>query len=210
MDNNTCWENPNEAVYKAMLDGARGISWPKLEQSWHWPVLNSLLHLADEMHIVGSVLDFGCGAGALGLVQWMNHKTYVGCDKREILRNVAYPFWRENGKSPEFYFLSHSQLAWNLYDLVVFNAFFDVLEAPIEMLTYWLSRVNCMAIIHRQWVTDKPTYVETQASYGGYTYISHINREEFNQTVKDLGFQFVQTLESGIGPDNISCLIKRV
>ena len=208
IDKNTCWYN--EECYEQMIAGATGKLWPVLEKSGHWPILKELLgaipaNKDNKMWL----LDIGCGAGCLGQTEIVKERYhYIGADLMDVIHNVAQKV------NPIGTYLHVDILNSDLKfipqygEVVVMNAFIDVMQHPVDTLIDIIDKCPNYVIIHRQFVYGGPTKVKQQSSYGGFTYISNISEVEFNNAIRH--FKVLRKLSTGLGKDNYSYLLQRV
>jgi len=204
-DKSTCWYQ--EDCHEEMIRGARGELWPVLEKSSHWPILAGLISAATGKKKT-SLLDIGCGAGCLGQTEIVKDRVnYTGVDLPDVIKNVAIKTNPDNQyisiditTTKALSFIYH-------YNVVVMNAFIDIMHEPVNTLIDVIDNCSNYVIIHRQFVTDGPTMVKKASSYGGFTFISHINRLEFNNAVSH--FKVIKEVGTGLGKDNYSYLLKR-
>ena len=146
IDTTTCWYDSNECP-EYMILGAQGKFWPVLEKSSHFPVLKSLLEQIPEECI--TLVDVGCGAAELSRV--VDRFFYVGADLENIIEKVARKMYPHRkyvsfdiyGGPEEAKFVSD-------YDVVVMNAFIDVLQYPLVGLKNILTNAQNYVILHRQ------------------------------------------------------------
>ena len=202
----TCWYR--EVCHEEMIKGADGTLWPVLEESGHWPVLKELIDTIPKTRIKRKLLDIGCGGGALGSIKMIKKRfCYTGVDLPKVIINVAKKV------NPDNTYLQHDLTSGEglsfiaHYDVVVMNAFIDIMQHALDMLYDISDKCTNYVIIHRQFITNGSTRVKTQGSYGGYTFISYINKVEFNRAMAH--FKLVKRLETGLGKDNYSFLFKR-
>lgn len=213
VDNTTCWYR--EDCDFEMVRGANGVLWPVLEKSGHWPVLKNLLEIVMSINKTPGktdklqLLDIGCGAGALGNTDIVKENFhYYGLDLKHVIENVAYKC------NPGRTYIQSDILNQSNYknislfgEVVVMNAFIDVMQYPITTLEAILPNCFKFVVIHRQFLTDEATFVEKKDSYGGKTYISHINKLEWNEQFRH--FKLIKQVETGLGKDNYSFLYQR-
>lgn len=104
-----------------------------------------------------SLIDLGCGNKAIAPL----FDNYHGIDL------------------PMFDAYKDSMIFIKDYDVVLMNAFIDVMEEPIKILEKVFKKASNYIILHRQEFTDYSTTVDMRDAYGGWTWHSKINREEF-------------------------------
>ena len=194
-----CWY---EDCYEEMKKGVRGESFPKLINSDHYPVLNSLFKECN----FSKLLDIGCGGG--GLSEVVNGEYYTGVDLPSIIENVAEKLF------PNTRFIKCNALVDDLsfikkYDLIVMNAFIDVLQNPIEVLNKILNHSSGDIIIHRQVFTDDITHTTKHYSYGGFAYHSIINRNEFTNLLKQKNYKIVLLEQTYKNDDTYSLILRK-
>ncbi len=206
-DKSTCWYNSQ--CHEEMIKGANGELWPVLEKSSHWPVLKELLNIIPCDDKKKWLLDLGCGAASLGNTHIVKKRFhYMGVDLSDVIINVA-----RKVNPVQTYLHSdivNSDLKYiKIYgEVVVMNAFIDIMHDPLDMLYNILENCVKHVIIHRQFVIGGPTMVKKASSYGLWTYISYINEIEFNNAIRH--FKVVKKIGTGLGADNYSYLLERV
>ena len=182
IDTSTCWYD-DDTCPKQMIQGAKGYLWPILEKSDHFPILDSLIRTIDEG--CTSLLDVGCGAAEISRIY--SQYFYVGADLKNIIQNVSRRI------HPEKRYISFDIYADTCefisdFDIVVMNAFIDVLEMPIFGLEAVLKNATKYVVLHRQEVDEKQTRVIKNPSYGGVTY-QIINVKTVSQAGIDLSYE---------------------
>ena len=131
-----------------MIKGSTGELWGKrLEQSDHFAVLNNLLEAAGQ---TGSLIDLGCGAGDVTRA-WKGE--YTGVDLDWVIEKVDATVESTIRKLPSA-------------DVVLMNAFLDVLENPHDVFDMIMTLNINKIIVHRQRLTQDQAYYETRGSYG--------------------------------------------
>lgn len=137
------------------------------------------------------VMDVGCGTAQISLLFDEKHFTYEGCDLAHTLRYCAmywHPHYEYSIFSAE---LSHYYFLRN-YDIVVANAFIDVMQHPLAILEKVLANSTKYVILHRQEISaTKPTHTTIQPSYGNFTHHSIINKIDFFDLLKKYNFEII-------------------
>ena len=172
-----CWANKES--YLKMLDGARGIIFPRLLDSDHVGILNELINLANPQNLI----DLGCCSAEASLLA----KTYkyTGADLAEVIENVSKIMHPEldyvafDAYNSDFQFLKD-------YDVILMNAFIDVLENG-DVVFDKILKNSKKVILHRQSIADK-TYYEIKDSYGAKTYKFLYDKNDFENTLKRNNF----------------------
>jgi hypothetical protein len=192
----TCWYD-SAKVPEQMLLGAKGVLWPVLEKSDHFPVLDSLISEAKEGAF--TLLDLGCGAADLSRLY--PNFYYTGADLPNIIKEVSMKMHPQNSYIP-FDIYEDSPEFIKDYDVIVMNAFIDVLEKPTLCLSKILTFSPKYVILHRQAFSDKrETHLYRYPSYGGVdSYQSVINRDEFSKLLEEREFEIVKELPLHYGP----------
>lgn len=188
IDKTTCWYN--ESNCKVALGYASKLGLDNVAYPY---VLNGLVSLAIENDKKLNVLDIGCGSAALQTMDIIkNNFEYCGVDMPltiDNISNVMYP----NANYIKCDIVEETDLGFiGFYDLVIMNAVIDVMQHPIEVLAKILSFAKKDVIIHRQRITYKNTFVEKHPSYGGETFCSIINEDDFRAVVWDNSFEIVK------------------
>tara|TARA_R110000824_G_scaffold326953_5_gene513892 strand:- start:895 stop:1542 length:648 start_codon:yes stop_codon:yes gene_type:complete len=205
----SCWYNQIKTP-EEMVRGATGILWPVLEESTHFPILKRMLQAIPESLV--SLLDVGCGAGDVSRI--CGTLFYLGADMPHILEHVARQvnpparYKNFNAYEDDFGFMRN-------YDIILMNAFVDVLEFPLEVLEKVLENCEGYIILHRQSISNNsPTCVITADSYGGWTHRSIINMGDFDTLLQKYQFAIVkeQIVQSSPDTKNVemSFLIKKI
>ena len=134
IDKKTCWYNTAKSS-EMMIRGAAAElpGWKRLEHSDHFPALKSLVDELQGECI--TLLDVGCGAAEVSRVF---NFFYVGADLDDVIKNVSrkvhpskrYIAFDIYDERQDLDFLSE-------YDIILMNAFIDVLQHP----AYGLRRI---------------------------------------------------------------------
>lgn len=198
-DTTTCWYS--EKSHEMMLRAAKGEFWTILEDCDDFQVLKGFLE-----KVAGSekkkLLDIGCGGARTQITDVVKkHFHYTGLDLPDVIENVAKKF------CPDGNYIKcniEKEGPINLqflraFDVVVMNAFIDVMQFPLEILNRILSFNVRHVIIHRQKMTDGVSLVERNPSYGGETYCSILNETAFRLAYEAYHYKCIQRKWSKIG-----------
>lgn len=156
----------------------------------HFSVFSELLSLTNEKYI--SLLDVGCGTAMLS--KYCKDYFYAGADLPHILKGCAmrnYPdiCYHNCDMIEDDLFWIHS------FKIIVMNGVLDIMQHPLEMLDKILESSCRHVIIHRQEITEEGNTVSHQnGSYGGYTYHSIINRNDFNKIIDKNSFEIIKEI----------------
>ncbi len=204
IDTTTCWYD-NDKCPDQMILGATGHLWPTLENSDHFPVLDALMNTVDSECV--SLLDIGCGAADLSRIY--PEYFYTGVDLKNIIENVAMRMHPDKSYiNFDIYADSEKCDFISSFDIVVMNAFIDVLEFPVYGLENVLKHASKYVILHRQEVDGQETRVIKNPSYGGLTYHSIINRDDFEGLLAEYSFEIVN--EAAIIQNLKSFLLRKI
>ena len=184
IDVTTCWYN--DTCPEQMIKGAKGILWPVLEKSDHFPVLDLLMQNIDDSCL--TMLDIGCGAAELSRIY--SNYFYVGADLKNIILDVSMKMHPEKRYISFDIYKDDCKFVAD-YDIVVMNAFIDILEYPIFGLEAILKHAKKYIILHRQEIDNNLTRVIKNSSYGGTTYHSIINKKDFNDLLDKYNFDII-------------------
>lgn len=142
------------------------------------------------------VLDIGCGNAKVSTI--ISNRKYTGLDLSyniETMCETSYSnlnFIKCNIIKDNISFISK-------YNIILLNAFIDVMNQPIFILDKILNYCTKYIIIHRQEIVDTETQITTNASYNGYTHHSELNRNDFNNILKKNNIIIVKEVDAGIG-----------
>jgi SAM-dependent methyltransferase len=177
----TCWHD-HSTTPSQMIAGAKGQLWPKLSESGHAATLIKFIKLANKT----SILDLGCGAAELNTILPEEY-AYCGADLPHIIDLVArklHPdlhYIKCDIEQDDINFLSN-------YDLIVMNAFIDVLDRPLQVLDKILCNATGSVLLHRQEIGNR-TMIEVNDSYGGKTFKSILSRSELDDVIGKYGYK---------------------
>jgi len=199
MDKNTCWYdtktitdemNRNYPVYLNLMPETEHVAAITKQ-------INFLSQIENYRKL--SVIDLGCGTAQISLLFPADYFKYEGADLSHILNYCAKKWHPEHEYFP--FDVELSNYHWlKAYDVILVNAFIDVMEHPIEVLKKVLSNAKKYVIVHRQEISaTKPTQVIKNDSYGGYTYHSIINENDWNTLLKEYNFTCIQHKTCGFG-----------
>ena len=174
---NICWEN-DYCVTEMNRFYDKHLK--TREHTGHLDVVKDFLKSIEYRKLI----DLGCGTAVLSeFVLW-----YEGADLPHIIEGCAkrnYPnlrYHNVNAETDPLNFLTD-------YDVVVMNALLDVMSDPLTILKKVLNVSKKYVVIHRQEITvSGKTHYTINDSYGGRTYHSIINRNDFIATVQGAGF----------------------
>ena len=172
MDIKECWYK--KTVYQNMIDAANKR--PLLE-TYQGQLLKDLIKLTEYR----ACLDIGCGTAQISEVI----HNYKGLDLFDIVSNVSMQTYPKNQYLMTDIVSHEEPSIIEGFDLVIMSAFIDVMENPLEVLRPILKYCRNYVILHRQEFTDKPTYSIKNSSYGGWTWHSVINLQEFDEVIKE-------------------------
>jgi hypothetical protein len=181
----TCWYDFNTTP-KKMLEGARGKLWPVLEKSDHFPILDELVNvMLKQCSNCTSLAEVGCGAADFQRV--FTNFFYTGVDLPHIIDRVA-KVHMPMGRYIKADIYKSDVKFLKEYDVVLMNAFIDVMEYPLIALAKVLKNSKKYVILHRQRLTQDKTHVVRNSSYGGQTFQSVINYFDFVEVLGAAGF----------------------
>jgi trans-aconitate methyltransferase len=163
-----CWNDPD---YNIWIDKLK--KYPPLRETEHGRELYRLINRIDDSD--STLLDLGCGSAEIS--SWVKAQ-YTGADLPNVIRNISKKF------NPELDYIyiditNHKGKLLKGFDIIVMNAFIDVMEDPLKILDKVLSSAKKYVILHRQHFTGNKTYVEKRKSYGKETFHSIINIDDF-------------------------------
>lgn len=192
-----CWHNPqliveemnrNYPVYKEIMD-----------QTFHVHSLKSIITFLSQIENNKklSIADIGCGTAQISLLFEKHKFTYEGFDLPHTIEHCALKWHPENDYSIfdaqqfNYEFLSK-------YDCILANAFIDVIQNPLHILNQILTHAKKYVIIHRQEISDsKLTQTTENPAYGGTTIHTIINRDDFNNLLKQNKFTIIKHKSCG-------------
>ncbi len=184
----TCWYD-KKTTPKQMILGAQGVLFPILEHSDHFSILKTLVSHIPKM---SSIVELGCGAAEFSRV--FPEYFYIGADLPHIVNAVS------RAVNPSNTYITFDIYKDNIdfveeYDVVLMNAFIDVLEKPLECFEKVLM-MSRKIILHRQLFSEyKSTSIKLNPSYGGTTYQSIINFIEFENMLDIYHFKIEQHIK---------------
>lgn len=184
MDDKICWTD--EGCISQMV--SKHLFNPHLIETAHGQVLKEIS--SDLSHY--KCIDIGCGAGASQVF----FDDYTGADLPVIIDQLSKVV------NPDLDYIKCDFQKDNLefigeYDVVLMNAFIDVLKNPLEMLHKILKHSSKYIILHRQEFSNEPTSIQVSNSYGGITHHSIINCKEFDEVLTNYDFEVIKELSCG-------------
>ncbi len=165
----------------------------------HIKVLLELFNTISEKDLL--VIDVGCGTASSSEIVTSIGFEYMGFDLPHIIENCAkrnYPNYQyiKGSIDSHYDYLGYA-------DILLLNAFIDVMEHPIISLDKILSVAENYVIIHRQEISEtKETHSVINESYGGVTFHSIINRNDFNNILDHYNFEIVKELNCDFAWEN--------
>lgn len=190
IDKTTCWYN-SEICPNQMVLGATGKLFPKLEHSDHFSVLQRLIDKYLFHSSIRTVFDLGCGSGDVGRLFGAS-LFYSGGDLPHIIENVAKVV-NPTGRFQYVDVINDDLSFLKSFDLVLMNAFIDVMQHPLEVLQKVLKSCQNFVLIHRQSLSIKhSTHVVKHPSYGSFSYQSIIAEEDFRSICDSEGFEEIK------------------
>lgn len=200
VDNSTCWYD------KDLYTSVNSITAkePDLIEVKHGSVLKELFDLIPMSE--KTVLDIGCGnAKAHTLI---GARQYTGLD----LPNNVDTIGKVNYSELDFIkcdIIFEDNLSFiNDYDIILMNAFIDVMEFPFAVLHKVLKEAKNYVIIHRQEIINSETEIKVNPSYTGVTYHTLLHRGAFNMILDDCGFEITHEIDAGFGGNWRSFLLQ--
>ena len=189
-----CWHD-DKITPEKMVNGALGQlpGWKVLEKSDHFTILKQSI---DYCKTKGNkLLDLGCGAGEVGRV--FNNFDYTGADLSNIIENVSKKI-NPNLKYTVFDVYDIDLCSFiKEYDIVLLNAVIDILERPLEGLNNVLKNSQGYVVIHRQNITNIETHIKITDAYGGKSFQSYINRDDFYNTISINNYRIREVFKWG-------------
>jgi len=199
MEEVICWHdkktiidemNRNYPVYKNLMNETTHISVFKNH-------VNRIMNAEVEKQLV---MDIGCGTAQISLLFDKQKFEYEGCDLPHILQYCAQHWHPENIYLIFNATLSHYYFLRN-YDIIVANAFIDVMEHPLAVLEKILQNAKKIRYFTpaRNFTYQANTHTLIKPSYGNFTHHSVINKLDFYQLLKDYNFEVIQQHTCGFG-----------
>ena len=69
------------------------------------------------------------------------------------------------------------------FEIILMNALLDVLDKPLDALNRVVGVAREYIVIHRQEFTYNPTSISKEPAYGGWTFHSRINWDDFQEVI---------------------------
>ena len=169
-----CWHttqvvdemNRNYPVYLNIMD-----------ETEHIQVLKKQINIIPFKHYRQKVLDIGCGTAQISKLFNHYHFEYQGADLPLVIDYCAKK-WHPNYTYFQFNEINDLPLA--NYDVILMNAFIDVMEHPLQQLEKVLANAKNYVILHRQEFDNVgPTRTTINDSYNAQTFHSIINQSDF-------------------------------
>jgi hypothetical protein len=184
-ENEFCWLNAES--YPKMLDGARGILFPKLLDSDHVGTLKKLISLAKPKKMI----DLGCCSAEASLLA--ENFEYVGADLEEVIKNVSKVM------HPEITYIPFDAYATDFnfikdYDTILMNAFIDALKDGEQIFDKVLTAAPSKIILHRQCIRKESELNLLPSAYNGKTYQCVFSIGSFKTSLAKNNFKIKQQL----------------
>lgn len=201
-----CWHTPevihemnkNYPVYLELMNQTEHISALKNQINY---ILAALPWQKLAYGFKTKVIDLGCGTAQISKLFDREQWEYTGADLPQIIEGCA-KLWH-----PEHNYVAadltkanvfDNEIELRMYDVILMNAFIDVMDDPIVVLDRVLSKAKGYVILHRQeFVLLSPTIVTQNDSYNAKTYHSKINMKEFLELLKKHNFEHSSVLSCG-------------
>jgi trans-aconitate methyltransferase len=183
--NEICWSNSES--YTKMLEGARGILFPKLLNSDHVGILKQLISEAKPR----KMLDLGCCSAEVSLLA--DNFEYTGADLENVINNVSKVMHPEvsyisfDAETTDFKFIKD-------YDTILMNAFIDVLKDGDRVFDKVLSEARSKVILHRQCIRKESELNILSSPYNGKTYQYVLSISSFKSILQKNNFKIKQQL----------------
>ena len=153
----TAWFN------KSILpDAMVNSGFKPLHQSDHFEALDECFKMAEG----NSLLDLGCGIAEAGST--FTDYSYTGADLPHIIENAA----RKKNPDLNFIYFEAGEDNYDFvgeYDIVLMNSFISEVPDWYRILSHVLSNAKKYIIIHRQEITDEPTFLQNYKTYANLT-----------------------------------------
>lgn len=189
----SCWYKNNG--HKSMVDVVVNKKWPALESSVHFPALKELIN---ESKTKGKLLDIGCGSAELQNTSVVKNFYYYGLDIPDVIDNVAIQL-NKKGKYIKKDLLKDFDIGiLGTFDLIVMNAFLDIMPNPLEILDRVLYFSRCSVIVHRQKTGNNKTSISKEPAYNDNTFSSYINIEDFDECIKRNNYVIKKEISSNL------------
>mgnify|MGYP003626821241 CR=1 FL=1 len=182
---NTAWFDETK-LPNAMLNSG----FKPLNQSDHFESLNESLSKAEGV----SLLDLGCGIAEVATT--FPSYEYTGADLPHVIDNAS------RVKNPQAKFISFNTNTDSHdfigdYDIVLMNSFISEIPDWYRCLNNVLCNSKGYIIIHRQEVTQEPSYLREYTTYAGLkTTNSVANYEELKRTFYFNEFEILYEADS--------------
>lgn len=192
MDTNTCWFKEN--LITEEMNRNYPVYLNLINETFHIKSLQSILHFVSVIENYNKLkaIDLGCGTAQISILFNKDCFEYEGADLPHIINDCACK-WHPQYNYSWFNAIGSNFLFLKEYDLVLCNAFIDVMPNPLEILNKILENALKYVIIHRQEISDtKQTHTIKMPSYGDFTYHSIISRSDFNNIISKHNFTIIK------------------
>ena len=187
MSDNICWKNDYciDEMNRFYDNHVKGH-----EPNAHF--LN-VVELLKECESGTKLLDIGTGTAAIS--EFCKDFDFYGCDLPKIVEGCSMRNY------PQYFYkacdIEEDNLAWmRKFDVLLLNGVIDVMENGLYIIRRILTHANKYVIIHRQEITENgKTQSHLNGSYGGKTWHSIINRNDFNSLLSEMNFEIVKEIK---------------
>jgi putative methyltransferase (TIGR04325 family) len=182
-----CWHTPEVAIE---MNRNYPVYLNLMDETQHIQVLKEQIKAIPFRHNQQRVLDIGCGTAQISKLFNDYHFEYNGSDLPYIIEQCAQK-WHPNYKYIKSQNINDLPIAD--FDIILMNAFIDVMEHPLQQLEKVLENAKNYVILHRQEFDNTgQTRTTVNDSYNAKTYHSIINQTDFLDLLYKHEFVIIQ------------------